>query len=69
MTGSEFRVAPALGRGDKGKEKKEEAPMGPLLFRARKGVRSLDIDLGKVAIYQLSYSRESFPNLIKKRTL
>ena len=39
------------------------------IFRAGKGVRTLDIDLGKVALYQLSYSRESFPNLIKKRTL
>ena len=27
-------------------------------FRAGKGDRTLDIDLGKVALYQLSYSRE-----------
>ena len=26
-------------------------------FRAGKGSRTLDIDLGKVALYQLSYSR------------
>ena len=26
-------------------------------FRAGKGFRTLDIDLGKVALYQLSYSR------------
>ena len=28
------------------------------VFRAGKGSRTLDIDLGKVALYQLSYSRE-----------
>ena len=27
-------------------------------FRAGKGSRTLDIDLGKVALYQLSYSRK-----------
>ena len=27
------------------------------IFRAGKGFRTLDIDLGKVALYQLSYSR------------
>lgn len=28
-----------------------------LLLRAEKGARTLDIDLGKVALYQLSYFR------------
>ncbi len=50
--------------------KTKKTPNGVFfVFRAGKGVRTLDIDLGKVALYQLSYSRESFPNLIKKRTL
>lgn len=30
---------------------------GSIYFRAGKGSRTLDIDLGKVALYQLSYSR------------
>ena len=50
-------------------KKQGEPKRARLVFRAGKGVRTLDIDLGKVALYQLSYSRESFPNLIKKRTL
>ena len=49
--------------------KNNRSPKGTCYFRAGKGVRTLDIDLGKVALYQLSYSRESFPNLIKKRIL
>ena len=40
----------------------KKAPVKGLfsLFRAGKGFRTLDIDLGKVALYQLSYSRELF---------
>ena len=34
-------------------------------FRAGKGSRTLDIDLGKVALYQLSYSRMGSLNLVK----
>ena len=34
-------------------------------FRAGKGSRTLDIDLGKVALYQLSYSRVGSLNLVK----
>ena len=30
-------------------------------FRAGKGTRTLDPDLGKVVLYQLSYSREGDP--------
>ena len=38
--------------------KKEKPPdRWFLFFRAGKGSRTLDIDLGKVALYQLSYSR------------
>ena len=38
---------------------KIEGPQeGSFYFRAGKGFRTLDIDLGKVALYQLSYSRE-----------
>ena len=38
--------------------KKKNHPLdGFLFFRAGKGFRTLDIDLGKVALYQLSYSR------------
>ena len=32
-----------------------------LFFRAGKGTRTLDPDLGKVVLYQLSYSREDSP--------
>ena len=32
-----------------------------LFFRAGKGTRTLDPDLGKVVLYQLSYSREGDP--------
>ena len=32
-----------------------------LFFRAGKGTRTLDPDLGKVVLYQLSYSREGSP--------
>ena len=39
--------------------KMEKTPWRCLFhFRAGKGFRTLDIDLGKVALYQLSYSRE-----------
>ena len=38
--------------------KKEKDTMKVSFFRAGKGSRTLDIDLGKVALYQLSYSRE-----------
>ena len=38
--------------------KKEKDTMKVSFFRAGKGDRTLDIDLGKVALYQLSYSRE-----------
>ena len=41
----------------------------PFIFRAGKGSRTLDIDLGKVALYQLSYSRMSSLNLVKLRGL
>ena len=37
---------------------KKKPPGLAASFRAGKGVRTLDIDLGKVALYQLSYSRE-----------
>ena len=37
----------------------KKTPLGVFfVFRAGKGFRTLDIDLGKVALYQLSYSRE-----------
>ena len=32
-----------------------------IFFRAGKGTRTLDPDLGKVVLYQLSYSREGDP--------
>ena len=38
---------------------------GSIYFRAGKGSRTLDIDLGKVALYQLSYSRVGSLNLVK----
>ena len=38
--------------------KKEKDTVKASSFRAGKGARTLDIDLGKVALYQLSYSRE-----------
>ena len=38
---------------------------GSIYFRAGKGSRTLDIDLGKVALYQLSYSRMGSLNLVK----
>ena len=34
--------------------------------RAGKGTRTLDPDLGKVVLYQLSYSREDSPIIDKK---
>ena len=46
--------------------KKEKPPdRWFLFFRAGKGSRTLDIDLGKVALYQLSYSRMGSLNLVK----
>ena len=46
--------------------KKEKPPdRWFLFFRAGKGSRTLDIDLGKVALYQLSYSRVGSFNLVK----
>ena len=42
---------------------------GSIYFRAGKGSRTLDIDLGKVALYQLSYSRMGSLNLVKLRGL
>ena len=38
-------------------------------FGAGDGIRTRDIDLGKVALYQLSYSRSNSGNLIVSRTL
>ena len=50
--------------------KKEKPPhRWFLFFRAGKGSRTLDIDLGKVALYQLSYSRVGSVNLVKLRGL
>ena len=45
--------------------KKNQACAWFFLFRAGKGSRTLDIDLGKVALYQLSYSRVGSLNLVK----
>ena len=54
---------PLLGSSSKLRYKKKEKP--PLqvvfFFRAGKGTRTLDPDLGKVVLYQLSYSREGDP--------
>ena len=42
--------------------KTKKTPLRCLLcFRAGKGTRTLDPDLGKVVLYQLSYSREDSP--------
>ena len=51
LLGSEFLFIPA--------HKKRNHPKGWFsFFRAGKGTRTLDPDLGKVVLYQLSYSRE-----------
>ena len=50
------RSAPLLGSSSLSECKK--APNKSVLFRAGKGTRTLDPDLGKVVLYQLSYSRE-----------
>ena len=36
------------------------------IARAGEGIRTLDINLGKVALYQLSYARDS-PEIISRR--
>ena len=51
-----IRSAPLLGSSSLSECKK--APNKSVLFRAGKGTRTLDPDLGKVVLYQLSYSRE-----------
>ena len=50
-----IRSAPLLGSSSLSECKK--APNKSVLFRAGKGTRTLDPDLGKVVLYQLSYSR------------
>ena len=40
---------------------KKDALQRLFVFRAGKGTRTLDPDLGKVVLYQLSYSREVRP--------
>ena len=50
-------------------KKKNQACAWFFFFRAGKGSRTLDIDLGKVALYQLSYSRMGSLNLVKLRGL
>ena len=42
-----------------GTDKKREVNRLPGVSGAGKGARTLDLDLGKVALYQLSYARES----------
>ena len=37
--------------------------------RAANGTRTRDLDLGKVALYQLSYCRKYFYNKVKRRRL
>ena len=60
------RSAPLLGSSSLSECKK--APNKSVLFRAGKGTRTLDPDLGKVVLYQLSYSREDTPIItIKNR--
>ena len=49
---------PLLGFKTYPKYKIEETRKGLFYFRAGKGFRTLDIDLGKVALYPLSYSRD-----------
>ncbi len=55
-------VAPSTPRGlvsSQFQYKTKKTSLGRLLcFRAGKGTRTLDPDLGKVVLYQLSYSRE-----------
>ena len=41
--------------------KKAQQKAGRFCIRAGKGTRTLDPDLGKVVLYQLSYSREDSP--------
>ena len=52
-----------------GFENPENTKKAPHLWsfnRAGKGTRTLDPDLGKVVLYQLSYSREDSPIIDKK---
>ena len=58
------RSAPLLGSSSLSECKK--APNKSVLFRAGKGTRTLDPDLGKVVLYQLSYSREDTAIIDKK---
>ena len=52
--------------GDRNLETHAQEPrtlqLEPLLFRAGNGTRTRDPNLGKVVLYQLSYSRESHPD-------
>ncbi len=56
-----------MGFGNSEDEKK--APHLWSFNRAGKGTRTLDPDLGKVVLYQLSYSREDSPIIDKKNGL
>ena len=55
LLGSEFLFIPAH------KKRKNHLERWFFFFRAGKGTRTLDPDLGKVVLYQLSYSREVRP--------
>jgi hypothetical protein len=50
----QIKKTPTRARKDKG-----EALASPLKFGAGEESRTLDLNLGKVALYQLSYSREA----------